>query len=202
MSIMFTTTNKIKRLIKQYNNNHNRDKSTLVNPLNEKMNYFIKFFNNNKSALVDTIAAYRLLKQFKFDNPDSDLDPSKIYSNCGIYKCIESGERLFCVIENKSTCSVKLNNRVISVVPFLYSWDVDGIISFTIIDSVAPYHIIGDDMSVEEIIEQYNFSEIEAIIESFDRLIAYVEYQKTNYNFKSVRSCLNANMKEIEPYLT
>ena len=202
MSIMFTTTNKIKRLIKQYNNNHNRDKSTLVKPLNEKMNYFIKFFNNNKSALVDTIAAYRLLKQFKFDTPDSDLDPSKIYSNCGIYKCIESSGHLLCIIENKSECVVKLNNRVISVVPYLCKRDVDGIIGFTIIDSLGPYRMIGDDMSIEEIIEQYNFSEIKAIIESLDKLIEYVECQKTNYNFKSVRSCLNENMKEIEPYLT
>ena len=200
---MSTTTYKIEQLIKQYNNKHESKRATLTKELNEKMNYFIKFFNTNKDALVDSLGAWKLLKQFKFDNPDSGLDPSKIYSNYGIYKFVDTGGTLYCIINHPTECAVTLNNKFIYVVPTFKKYDVDGIINFNVVirtkETVDTTNTMG---SVEDFSNCYTLDEIKAIIESFDKLIEYVKKRKFYYNFKSVRDLLNRNMKEIEPYLT
>ena len=87
--------------------------------------------------------------------------------------------------------------------PTFKKYDADGIINFNVVirtkQTVDTTNTMG---SVEDFSNCYTLDEINAIIESFDKLIEYVEKRKFYYNFKSVRDLLNRNMKEIEPYLT
>lgn len=195
----YEITNKIENLIKQYTNTKENRRSALLNTLSEKMNYFIEFFSSNKEALIDGITAWELLKQFKLANPDSNLDPSIIYSNCGIYKFEQNDALSCCIINKPDDCNVKFNDSFIYVTPVFYYSENDYVVTFLVNDNNK--QAVNNRLTVEVIVPAASTELLTCIIESFDKLITYVEKRKFYYNFKSVKHELNENMKEIESYL-
>jgi hypothetical protein len=192
----YEITDKVSNLIKQYSNVEENRRSTLLNTLSKQMNYFIKFFSSNKEALIDGLTAWQLLNQFKLANPDSNLDPSVIYSNCGIYKFEQIDGLSYCIINKPDDCTVKFNNSFIYVKPVFYYGENDYVIKFLITDNNG--QALNDGLTVEVIAPSCSTQLLTCIIESFDKLITYVEQRKFYYNFKSVKDELNKNLKEIE----
>lgn len=195
----YEVTDKVERLIKQYSNTNENRRSTLLNTLSKQMNYFIKFFSSNKEALIDGLTAWQLLNQFKLANPDSNLDPSIIYSNCGIYKFEQIDGLSYCTIKHPDDCNVKFNNSFIYVTPVFYYSENDYVVNFLITDNNE--QPINHGLTVEVIVPSCSTELLTCIIESFDKLITYVEKRKFYYNFKSVKHELNDNIKEIESHL-